>query len=120
MEVRDAATMQLLHNLDHGLNIDSVARSPDSTVLSYCPRDGSVRFWAVEKGQPSGARLQLTAQRHLVVAPEGLFTGSPQIERQLVVVVITEDGRQETLTPAGFEQKYRWKNEPDKARLLPK
>jgi hypothetical protein len=28
------------------------------------------------------------------------------------------DGGQETLTPAEFEKKYGWKNDPERARLL--
>jgi hypothetical protein len=37
----------------------------------------------------------------------------------LVYVVLTEDDEQITLTPAEFEQRYGWKNDPSKVRLLP-
>ncbi|NQT40344.1 MAG: hypothetical protein HQ581_22815, partial [Planctomycetes bacterium] len=49
-----------------------------------------------------------------VISPEGHFTGSPGVEKELVYVVQTEEG-QETLSPEEFEQKYGWKNDPAKA-----
>jgi hypothetical protein len=35
-----------------------------------------------------------------------------------VYVAQTDDGRQETYTPAEFQKKYGWKNDPAKAILL--
>ncbi len=52
--------------------------------------------------------------------PDGHFRGTPGAEKELVCVVLTEDGHQETLPPAEFEQKYGWKNDPDKVRLAAK
>lgn len=54
--------------------------------------------------------------RYVFISPEGHYRGSPQIERQLVYVVLTDDGRQETLTPDEFAQKYGWKNAPARVR----
>jgi hypothetical protein len=61
--------------------------------------------------------MELGNDRHVLVTPDGHYGGSPQIDRQLVIVVLTEDGRQETLTPVEFEKKYGWKNDPERARL---
>jgi WD40 repeat protein len=99
--------------------IHSVAWSPDGAVVLAADSDGQVRRWDAETGRPGHRLLQLSGDRYLLVSPDGHYDGSPQIERQLVVVVLTDDGRQETLTPAEFEQKYGWHNDPEKARLLP-
>ncbi len=123
LEVRDAAMRELLHRLEVNLEVGFVTYSswsPDSKILVYCARDGSMRFWDIEKGEPAGVRLELIGRRYVVLSPDGHFAGTPQIERQLVIVVLTDDGRQEMLTPAEFEQKYGWKNDPDKARLIEK
>jgi hypothetical protein len=53
------------------------------------------------------------------VSGNGHYLGSPGIEDQIVYVAVTEDGRQETLTPAEFATKYGWKNDPAKVKPLP-
>jgi len=35
-----------------------------------------------------------------------------------VYMALTEDGRQETYTPAAFEARFGWKNDPEKAYLF--
>ena len=51
------------------------------------------------------------------LSPDGHYKGDPanmdKIREQLVYVVQTKDG-QDTLTPAEFETKYGWKNDPAK------
>ncbi len=49
------------------------------------------------------------------LSPDGFWRGKPELEKEFVYVVQTLDGRQETLTPAEFAHKYRWKNDPQKA-----
>jgi hypothetical protein len=52
-----------------------------------------------------------------VVSPQGHWRGSPGLEKELVYVVLCDDGRQLTLTPEEFATKYGWKNDPSKARV---
>ena len=58
--------------------------------------------------------------RYLVVGGEGHYRGVPQrmIDAEMVCVVQSERG-QEALTPAQFEEKYGWKNEPEQVQLVP-
>ena len=54
----------------------------------------------------------------MTITPDGHYTGNEQVERGIVMVVQKDDGTQEMLEPADFEQKYGFKNEPDKVHLL--
>ncbi len=49
-------------------------------------------------------------QAELVISPDGHYRAAPQVEAQLVYVVLTDDYRQETYTPAAFAAKFGWKN----------
>jgi WD40 repeat protein len=108
----------LLHTLTgHGGQIRSVAWFKDGRTVATGSLDRTVRFWDAGSGELKSILIPLDDDRHCILSPEGHFTGTPQIERQLVIVVLTDDGRQETLSPAEFEQKYGWRNEPEKVKL---
>jgi len=55
----------------------------------------------------------------LAVSPDGHYTMVGPFDDEFVYTVLTEDGRQITLTAAEFAEKYGWKNDPDKVQLLP-
>jgi hypothetical protein len=55
-------------------------------------------------------------ERYLSVSADGHFRFNGDAQLHVVYVVQTADG-QETLTPAEFENKYGWKNDPDKVHL---
>jgi hypothetical protein len=63
-------------------------------------------------------RAQEPSTDELIVSPEGHYRGTEGIDDHVVYVAVTADGRQETLTPAEFEAKYVWKNDPTKVRLV--
>jgi hypothetical protein len=81
--------------------------------------DGQVRFWDAATGSTLGVFQQLKGGKHAVISQEGHYRGSPGIENELVYVAVSDSGT-ETLTPAQFAKKHGWKNDPDKAQLLPK
>jgi len=60
----------------------------------------------------------VSGDKWLVVSPDGHYRGSPQIDEHIVYVALTEDGRQETYTPAAFAARFGWKNDPEKAYLF--
>jgi hypothetical protein len=60
----------------------------------------------------------LPGGRWLAVSANGHYRGLGSASRDLRFVVETDAG-QETLTEKQFAEKYGWKNDPDKVRLLP-
>ncbi len=52
----------------------------------------------------------ISGDQWVIIGPDGHYRGSSRIDEQLVCVALTEDGAQETYTPAGFASKFGWKN----------
>ena len=46
------------------------------------------------------------------------FRGGEGVDEHIVYVALFEDGRQETFTPAEFQKKFGWQNDPEQATLL--
>lgn len=76
-----------------------------------------LHLWETDTGRLQGMLL-LGKDNGLTITPDGHYTGNEMVERGLVVVVQKDDGTQELLEPADFEQKYGWKNDPNKVHLL--
>jgi WD40 repeat protein len=77
-----------------------------------------LHVWETDTGQLRGILLLGEKNNGLTIAAGGHYTGNDQAERGIVVVVQKDGGTQELLEPADFEQKYGWKNAPDKVHLL--
>ncbi len=54
----------------------------------------------------------------LCIGPDGHYRGSEEIEQHIVYVALHKDGSQLTYSPTEFREKFGWKNDPAKARLL--
>jgi WD40 repeat protein/serine/threonine protein kinase len=95
--------------------------SPDRRFLVSRSDPTRVQLWDLEIGRLKGTYIQLAGDpdQYLAVSADGHYRISAQAWRYMVYVVRTRAG-QETLSPEEFEKKYRWKNEPDKVRLLGK
>lgn len=50
---------------------------------------------------------------------DGHYRYSPGVEKLLGYYLLREDGSQTMLTPAEFEQRFGWKNDPAKVPHLP-
>lgn len=57
-------------------------------------------------------------KKGLCISPEGHYRGSPEVEKELVYVALTDAGEQITYTPEEFSKKYGWKNDPSQIRLV--
>jgi WD40 repeat protein len=95
--------------------------SPDGRLLASINDVEGVRLWEAETGRVRGTLVFLqpeTPNQYFIVSGDGHYRGVPQrvIDHEMVYVVQTERG-QDTLTPAEFEKKYGWKNDPEKVRL---
>ena len=66
---------------------------------------------------PAGKIVMLGEDRYIALSPDGHFRGSPLLERHLVYVAQTDAGQQ-ICTPQDFEQRFGWRNDPEKVRLL--
>jgi hypothetical protein len=93
--------------------------------LPICSPNGQVMAWnrgfevGVSDGQgaPLGVLLPFDVFGQLAVTADGHFRGNARVERLIRMVVQKQDGTSETLTPAEFERKYGWKNDPGQVRL---
>lgn len=82
---------------------------------------GRVAVFDPKTGDPVGGVMQFfEGGEWLVVGAEGHYRCSPGVEKHLVYIARTADGKEERLSAADFAKKYRWTNDPAKATLLPK
>jgi WD40 repeat protein len=115
------AEERLLHRIP-GISgaVASFGWSSDSRTLMVSDCSGRICFWDANTVRPQGLLLYLKENAYLILSPEGHYRGSPGVEKHLVYVTLRDDGSSETLSPAEFAEKYGWKNDPDKVRLLAK
>ncbi len=98
--------------------------SPDGEFVAAISRPGTstispphaIYFWHAKTGDPALAMVLFARRQHLLVSPEGHYKATPQIEKDLVYVVQTDEG-QHTLAPSELAQRYGWNNDPDRVRF---
>ena len=85
-KVWDAMTGAEVRRLEgHADSVNSVSFSPDGRWLASGGEDGSTRVWEAATGAHAATLVTLTGRADwLVVAPDGLFDGSPQAWDQIV------------------------------------
>lgn len=104
--------------LDHAFQADAAAVSPDGQLLATRGQS-DVRVHRLADGALDRTLLALRDQQYAAVSPDGHFAGSPDVEQEFVYVALTDDGEQITLTPAEFEQRFGWQNDPSQVPHLP-
>lgn len=100
----------------HANCVHALCWSRDGQTLVSGSLDGTLRFWDWDKGLMRGTILRMSDDHAATISPDGHYLATPAMERQLVYVVVTDQG-QETLSPEEFSKKYGWKNDPEKVRL---
>jgi WD40 repeat protein len=90
--------------------------APDGRTLAAPAGAGVVFLWELDAGRRQGTLAVLGDKQTLAIGPAGNYRGSALVGKELVYVVQTDHG-QETLSPAEFETKYGWKNDPKRVRL---
>jgi WD40 repeat protein/serine/threonine protein kinase/DNA-directed RNA polymerase subunit RPC12/RpoP len=118
LRIWDARTGKELQEFATGVRLDLLAWGPRDEVLVAARADGRVDLWDPTTGKLRCTLVNLRGEQWLVVSPEGHYDGPPDIERELVYVVQSENG-QKTLTPQQFAEKYGWKNNPQRVRTAP-
>jgi WD40 repeat protein len=99
-----------------GGGVLAAAWSPDGRVLARRNGRGEIQLWD-DLGCLRGVLLPGEPFQQLAITADGHYRGTPRVERDIRMVVQKRDGTSETLTPAEFEQKYGFKNDPEKIRL---
>jgi WD40 repeat protein len=99
------------------VGLRQIAFSGDGTLVAALAGE-RLHIWETDTGRLRGIMLPRRSWNGLVVAADGHYTGNDQVERDIVMVVQKDDGRQEVLEPAEFEDKYGFRNEPGKVNLL--
>jgi hypothetical protein len=97
-------------------NVYAAAWSADGRVLAT-GSEAAIHLCDGD-GHPLGVLMPFDLFGQLAVSADGHYRGNARVERQIRMVVQKRDGTSETLTPAEFEQKYGFKNDPAQLRLL--
>lgn len=111
--VYDSQSGEALHRFEKGNNGMLVNR--EGTAVSLVENPGTMFVTEILTNRKFVLH-NLNHERSLGVSPEGHFQCSPGVEDELVYIALTEDGWQEFYTPAEFEKKYGWKNDPKQVR----
>lgn len=99
--------------LPHG----RLAWSPDGKTVAAATGH-TVQYWEPATGRSRGVLLVHPHFGELAIRRDGQYRGNERAERSIVMVVQKDDGTQEVLEPANFEQKYGFKTDPEKVNLL--
>jgi WD40 repeat protein len=105
----------LTERRSHPTECAKVYVSPDRKFLASATNRTVVHLWRADTAEALMAVVPLN-DGLVYISPDGHYRGSPDVEKELVYVVQTDQG-QETLTPAEFAKKYNWKNDPSKVGL---
>jgi len=121
IQVWDAASGNEVRRLDR-VCLDSLVAVPWSPDGKCIAAGGSqtIQLWDAATGKSEGVIFPKPHFHGLTIRPDGHYRGDAKVEDAIVMVVQKEDGSTETLPPAEFEQKYGWKNDPAKVRLIDK
>jgi WD40 repeat protein len=115
----DGRAGQLLRTVDGMTDADRC--SVAGHLLAASTDSYTLRLWDMASGRPHGTIIVLRNQgkdHYVTVSADGHYRGSPaEIEKELVYVVRTADGQQ-TLSLTEFAQRYGWKNQPEKVRMI--
>jgi WD40 repeat protein/serine/threonine protein kinase len=99
------------------VGLRQIAFSGDGTLVAALAGE-RLHIWETDTGRLRGLLLPRKYWNGLVVTADGHYTGNDQLEHSIVMVVQKDDGTQEVLEPADFEEKYGFRNEPGKVNLL--
>ncbi|WP_417386496.1 protein kinase domain-containing protein [Gimesia sp.] len=103
------------------LSKENTAWSPDDRILAINVNNQLVAFYEHQQDTVLGALSLIQTSDHLgaiAVDKSGHYRVLGKVQDQVCYTILKEDGGQETLTPADFETRFGWKNEPRKVELL--
>lgn len=98
----------------HAARTERLSWSPDKPYLATSSPDLTLRFWDAARGAPLGMFLR-RRQDLVAIGMNGHVRGGG--EDEFLYIALTDKG-QETFTPAEFETRFGWKNDPEELRLI--
>jgi WD40 repeat protein len=89
--------------------------SPDRRLLTS-PWANTFRVWETDTGRLRATFVPLPRGQALLVSPDGHYAGPPEVEKEILYVVETDQGWR-LFSPEEFRQSFGWKNDPDHVHL---
>ena len=91
--------------------------SPDRKSIAF-HRNGWISLAGIDAPDPRVTFIEFSNGTMLTVNAEGHYRATRGVSGEIAYLVRTENGQQ-VLTPAEFESKHGWKNDPERVRPLP-
>jgi WD40 repeat protein len=110
-------TDQLIHSFATMAPVQQVAWTPGSNTIVSANADRTTRFFDAVAGQLRGVLLAEEKQI-IAVSHDGNYRAEAAASELIVVAQL--DKNQETMTPAAFATKFKWKNVPANVKLTGK
>jgi len=99
------------------MRVDGGAVGPNGRLVASRGQS-VVGLHQLDDGKKLRTFVGLRDKGYLALSPAGHWRGSPEVEKELVYVVQTDEG-QAMLTPKEFAQEYNWKNDPEQVGTEP-
>ena len=117
MQLWNAKTGLLVKSVPTMAPVQRVGWTPDSRTVVCCNADRTARFFDSPSGELRGVLLA-EEEQIVAVAADGHYRADGAGTELLVVAQL--DKGQETLTPAAFGTKFKWKNSATQVKLTGK
>jgi WD40 repeat protein len=88
----------------------------DSETVAAANGSG-VHFYNASDGARKGSYFPLPKRQGLLIASSGHYSGTSDVEKSLFYQAVTVSG-QKTLSPEEFTERFGWKNDPSKVRVI--
>lgn len=88
----------------------------DSKTLAAASGSG-VSFFNAANGARKGVYYPMPKGKGVIISSIGHYSGTPEVEKDLIYQALTVSG-QSMLTQEEFTEKYGWKNDPSKVKLI--
>jgi serine/threonine-protein kinase len=89
--------------------------SSGGRIIAERAPNSDCRFRDGRDGRLLGTLLMVRDCRPVFISPEGHYSAAVDVDDELVYIVETEAGEQQTLTPREFARRFQWENDPRQA-----
>jgi len=115
LQLWNTQTGKVVHDVRVAGVVHSVAWTADGKAVTTGTNDRCVRSWDPATGQLIGTVIVSPGHGTTVISDEGFYRAGKEDEN--IVFVVQTGAGQVTLSPEEFATKYKWKNQPTRARF---